>query len=101
MMESTGLKDILSSVDLVITGEGQIDEQTLHGKVVNGIAQAALLQDVPVIAICGSSKLSHVPNGISRVYDLISLAGNKEKSMSEAEELLKTLSAQAITDYLK
>jgi len=101
MMDATGLKDILSSVDLVITGEGRIDEQTFQGKVVDGIAKAAHMQNIPVVAICGESKLTTTPEEISRVYDLISLSGSKEKSMTDTAELLKTLSAQLISDFMK
>ena len=44
----------LEGADLVITGEGQIDAQTVHGKTPMGVAQAAKKFNLPVIAIAGS-----------------------------------------------
>lgn len=99
MMNVTGLVDQLSSVDLVITGEGLIDQQTTRGKVAYGVAKAAHAQGIPVLAFCGESKLSAVPNEITQVYDLITLAGSKEKSIAQSAKLLETLSAKVIADY--
>ena len=46
-------KEIIREADLVITGEGRIDRQTLFGKVPVGIAHIAASQHIPVIAITG------------------------------------------------
>ncbi|MCK8060195.1 MULTISPECIES: glycerate kinase [unclassified Fusibacter] len=46
--------DLLSDVDLVITGEGRIDDQTKHGKVAIGVSRRAKKLNIPVIAIGGS-----------------------------------------------
>ena len=42
----------LTDVDLIITGEGKIDNQTLQGKLIKGITSKA--QEIPVAAICGT-----------------------------------------------
>lgn len=44
----------IKNADLIITGEGKLDAQTLMGKVAGGISQLAKAHDKPVIAICGS-----------------------------------------------
>ena len=49
----SGLEDALKTADIVITGEGKIDRQTLHGKVPYYVAQLAKKNNIPVIAICG------------------------------------------------
>ncbi len=54
VLESTGFDRLLAGVDLVITGEGRMDEQTLYGKALAGILQHAGKQRVPVAAIVGS-----------------------------------------------
>lgn len=54
VMELTGFDSRLPDTDLVITGEGKIDRQTLHGKLIYGIARRAQAQGVPVIALCGA-----------------------------------------------
>lgn len=46
--------EILNDTDLVFTGEGRIDSQTLRGKVAVGVAQRALKQGVPVIGVVGA-----------------------------------------------
>ncbi|ARU60184.1 glycerate kinase [Tumebacillus avium] len=58
MIEAVGLEGRLAGADLVITGEGRLDEQTLSGKVIAGVAQAAASQGVPVVALCGGLALS-------------------------------------------
>lgn len=54
VMEAVGLEEALRDADLVLTGEGRIDGQTLHGKVPLGVARLAGRHGRPVIAICGS-----------------------------------------------
>lgn len=49
----TGFEEALSNADLVITGEGSIDEQTLHGKGPFGVAQKAKEKKIPVIGLAG------------------------------------------------
>lgn len=48
------LEQHIIAADLVITGEGKFDAQTLMGKVAGGISQLAAGHDTPVVAICGS-----------------------------------------------
>lgn len=49
-----GLAQALTGADLVITGEGRLDSQTLHGKTPAGVAEIAQQAGVPVLAIAGS-----------------------------------------------
>jgi glycerate 2-kinase len=53
VMEETGFDDRLTTADLVITGEGRIDEQTAYGKTALGVARKAAAADVPCLAIGG------------------------------------------------
>ncbi len=52
--DAVDLAQHIANADLVITGEGKLDTQTLMGKVAGGISQLAKLSHTPVIAICGS-----------------------------------------------
>lgn len=52
--EAVNLSAQIANADLVITGEGKLDAQTLMGKVAGGISQLAKANGRPVIAICGS-----------------------------------------------
>jgi glycerate kinase len=58
VMEQTGFEEKLRGVDLIFTGEGKIDEQTLQGKLIAGIAQAAHQKQIPVVALCGTLLIS-------------------------------------------
>jgi glycerate kinase len=52
----SGLSDRLAGVDLCITAEGRLDEQTQHGKAVAGVAGLCKRQSVPCVALVGSSQ---------------------------------------------
>ena len=52
--ELSGLAEAVQGADLVITGEGRLDAQSLHGKTPVGVARVAQAQGVPVIALAGS-----------------------------------------------
>jgi glycerate kinase len=52
--ELIGLADSLDEADLVITGEGRADEQTLHGKTASGVATLARPRRTPVVLLCGA-----------------------------------------------
>lgn len=54
----TRLGDRVRGADLVITGEGSLDPQSLAGKTPVGVARVAALHSVPVIAVCGRTILS-------------------------------------------
>jgi glycerate kinase len=53
VMDIVGFGELLSGTDLVVTGEGSLDWQSLRGKVVSGVAQAAMERGVPVIVLAG------------------------------------------------
>jgi len=57
VMDLIGFDRQLQGVDLLITGEGKIDGQTLHGKFIHGITQHASKFDIPVVALCGMLEL--------------------------------------------
>ncbi len=52
--ELIGLAAALEEADLVITGEGRADEQTLHGKAAMGVATLARARNTPVVLLCGA-----------------------------------------------
>lgn len=53
MMDETNFEEKMKTADLVITGEGKLDGQTLSGKVIKGVCSAAAKHNVPIIALCG------------------------------------------------
>ncbi len=65
LIRMTKLEEHIKQSDLVFTGEGRIDEQTLYGKVIANISKLAKKHNVPVIAICGS-----VEGNVDSLYEL-------------------------------
>ncbi|MFZ6042139.1 glycerate kinase [Vibrio natriegens] len=54
MTEAVGLEELVQDADLVITGEGRLDSQSINGKVPVGVANIAKRYNLPVIAIAGA-----------------------------------------------
>lgn len=54
LLELAHFDEIISNADFIITGEGRIDDQTMHGKAPAGVLKAAQQKGIPVIALCGS-----------------------------------------------
>ena len=90
---------MMDGVDLVITGEGQIDYQTIHGKVPFGVAKVAKKHNIPVIAVVGNigeGYESAFDFGIKSVFSIASGPMTLEESMTNAKMLLKQLSLNII-----
>ncbi|MER8071906.1 glycerate kinase [Streptomyces sp. NPDC094034] len=104
MLDVLGFADALSRATLVITGEGSLDEQTLHGKAPAGVAAAARARHIEVIAVCG--RLSLPPEalgraGIRRAYALSRLEPDPAVSMAQAGPLLERLATEIARDFLR
>jgi glycerate kinase len=103
LLDVLGFADALARADLVITGEGSLDEQTLHGKAPVGVAHAARARGLDVVAVCG--RLSLPPAalgsaGILRVYALTEIEPDAARCMSEAGPLLEQVAASLARDFL-
>ncbi|WP_318444178.1 glycerate kinase [Photobacterium leiognathi] len=87
VMDAVNLADVLQDADLVITGEGRIDSQTIHGKTPIGVARAAKRFNKPVIGIAGS--LSYDCNvvhehGIDAVFSVVPRSVSLAEALAEA-----------------
>ncbi len=73
VLDTVGFDGLLQTADLVLTGEGRLDSQSLRGKVVIGVARRAKAQGVPVVAVCGDvcEDLSGAyAEGVSAVFSI-------------------------------
>jgi glycerate kinase len=94
VMEITGYRETVAGLgadDLVVTGEGSLDAQTLSGKAVAGLAAVAGASGVPVVAVCGQGSLT--PDqlailGIRDAFRLTDLEPDTARCMSGAAALL-------------
>jgi glycerate 2-kinase len=94
VLEFTELAARLAGADLVITGEGSLDEQSLLGKTPMGVARAAAAAGVPVVAVCGRTTLTaeqQQESGFRQVYPLTALEAKVEICIAQAGPLLEQL----------
>ena len=85
--ELAGLVEALEDADLVITGEGRLDGQSLHGKTPVGVARLARAAGVPVIALAGSLGEGYqrlYAEGIGAAFSLAPGPVSLEQAMAEA-----------------
>ncbi|AEB46530.1 glycerate kinase [Micromonospora maris] len=79
---AVGLNAALDGVDLVITGEGKFDHQSLRGKVVAGVAGAARDQGVPCVVLAGqvsTGRREAASVGVTEAYSLVEHFGGEER----------------------
>ncbi|WP_370269352.1 glycerate kinase [Streptomyces sp. V4I8] len=103
MLDVLGFAPALERADLVITGEGSLDEQTLHGKAPAGVAAAARAAGKEVVAVCG--RLALVPEalgraGIRRAYPLTELEPDVAKCIADAGPILERSAERIAQDFL-
>ena len=108
VLEMVRFREQFADADLVVTGEGALDEQTLHGKAVAGVAAAAgrLGRDgagIPVVAVCGVNRLQRdklQKIGVSATYALTDLEPDVSRCIAEPRPLLEQLGERIAVDHL-
>jgi glycerate kinase len=91
VMDAVGLEERLAESDLVITGEGKLDEQSLSGKTPAGVLRAARELRVEVAVVCGRAEI-RVPD--ATVVSLVETFG-EDRAMHDTRRALEEL-AQAL-----
>jgi glycerate kinase len=100
VMQACGFQERLMAADLVITGEGSFDAQSLRGKVPAGIMREAGIGGVPVVIVCGRAEVSPPGATVVSLLDRVgetaamqdargSLVIVAEELASQAEELVR------------
>jgi glycerate kinase len=90
--ELAGLEQAVQGADLVITGEGRFDAQTLRGKTPFGVARIAKRHDVPVVVIAGTLGEGYEQlyrHGIDAAFALASGPMSLEQACANAAVLLQ------------
>ncbi|MDT5177152.1 MAG: glycerate 2-kinase [Mycobacterium sp.] len=93
--EHTGLADDVGNADLIITGEGRFDDQSLHGKVVSALAAGA--RDTPVLVLAGQVTLDEGTlraAGIAAAHSITDYAGSVQVAIDDASRQLTGLAQQ-------
>lgn len=99
VLEMLEFPQALEGADLVITGEGRLDAQSLSGKAPMGVLQAASRASVPVLAVCGASELGQEDAArFAAVHALMDTAPDAETAMRQAGPLLEELAAGPLSE---
>ncbi|WP_316755661.1 glycerate kinase [Streptomyces herbicida] len=104
MLDVLGFAPALERASLVITGEGSLDEQTLHGKAPAGVAAAARAAGKEVVAVCGRLGLAPAVlegAGIARAYPLTSVEPDVAKCIADAGPILERVASLIAEDFLR
>lgn len=103
VLDVVGFDERVREADLVLTGEGQTDFQTVHGKVVAGIAARAKQAGVPVFCLSGAitkDARELYQYGVDALFALPFGPMTLTESMTQAEELLERSAESAMRSFL-
>uniref|UniRef100_A0A182T2S9 Glycerate kinase n=1 Tax=Anopheles maculatus TaxID=74869 RepID=A0A182T2S9_9DIPT len=92
VIETLQLEEALCDADLVITGEGRLDSQSIHGKTPIGVARVAKRHQLPVIGIAGSLATDYQvvhQHGIDAAFSVLDRIVTLEEALSEAARNLE------------
>lgn len=101
--ELTGFTQKLPAADIVITGEGKLDTQTLQGKGPAGVAREAKEQGKTVLAVCGLNELEEDAwrqAGFDDVYSVVGAGASLEESLADPRRFVEQLGEAIARDYL-
>jgi glycerate kinase len=94
VLELADFDERLKSADLVVTGEGKLDAQTLQGKGPAEVARRGAAAGLPVLAVAGAVTLEArelADAGIDEAFDLVSRAADVPEAISRGAELLEEM----------
>jgi glycerate kinase len=93
----SGLDNALDETDVVITGEGSFDDQSLRGKVVAGVAAECRKRGLPCLVFAGRVSVpaeKAAAAGVTAAYSLVDHFGAEDRAMAEAADGLRALAAR-------
>lgn len=98
VLDLAGFDELLEQADLVITGEGRLDGQSVGGKAVSGIARRCQEKGVPVLAIAGSLGEGYealLSQGVCGIMTLPDRPMLEAEAMEDAQELYRNAARRA------
>jgi glycerate kinase len=103
VLDLIGFDALLAGADLVVTGEGSLDDQTLGGKAPAGVAARAHRAGIPAIAVAGRCLLTTAQlhsAGFTAAYALSDLESDLRISMANAGALLRVVGERIVAEHL-
>jgi glycerate 2-kinase len=97
-----GLPDALDAADLVVTGEGSFDSQSLRGKVASGVAAAAAERGLPCLVLAGQVSVGRreaAAAGVEAAYSVADEAGSVQEALRWPADRLADLAARVAAQW--
>ncbi len=102
VLEAVGLDDLVASADVVVTGEGSFDSQSLRGKLPHGVARAAARHGVPCLVLAGRVAVDEAEAaaaGVTAAHSLVESAGSVQAALERSGPELRALSARVASGW--
>lgn len=93
VLDAVGFDEAIVGADLIITGEGRIDSQTVYGKVVSGVLKRSKAAGIPVVALAGSLAEDIEPlydAGLSAAFSIVPGPINLRRALANATRLVES-----------
>lgn len=104
IIKAVDLEEKLRGADLVLVGEGRVDEQTAYGKVPVGVARVARARGIPVVALAGSLSEGYEAvreQGIVACFSIVPCPMALREAMARADELLASVAEEVVRLFLQ
>ncbi|MBI4733717.1 MAG: glycerate kinase, partial [Rubrobacteridae bacterium] len=101
--DKTSLRKRIMGASLVITGEGQLDNQSIHGKAPIGVARISKELGIPCVLIAGCFGDGHkkaVDNGVTGFISIEEIAGSTDSAMKNAPKFLEEATERILKSFL-
>ena len=99
VLELIGFADRVAGADLVVTGEGALDAQTVQGKAPAGVARAAAAAGVPAVAVAGRCEVAPADLGLAACYPLTELEPDPGRCLALAGPLVERAAERLARDW--
>ena len=104
LSEIFNLESQIKSADLIFTGEGKIDSQSLNGKLIGKLGGMAKENKIPIICLVGSKEKGldkrFYENGLTKVFSIQKKRMTIEESKSNASQLLSETAGKVLGQYI-
>jgi len=104
ILDAVNFSEVIHDADLIITGEGKMDNQSLQWKAPFGVAEYALKKGIPVIALCGDHTIDQLiikKHGIQACYSICKdLNIPVKQAIMDGENLLEKLTIKVLSRFI-
>lgn len=103
-MSLTNLVNKIKTADLVLTGEGKMDNQTSFGKAITGIARVAKQDNIPVVALTGADVTTTdtlFESGVTAIFTLPNEPMSLAQAMENGLQLTERVTENALRLFIQ